>query len=112
MRAHQNIAVFGCGPLGMLVMAVAKAYGAKTIIASDISPHRLAFAKQYAATHTFVPPKRNEDQEIMAWNRDIAGQMIKEAGLDMGVDLVVECSGAEAPQQLGITLLRHGGTCE
>jgi D-xylulose reductase len=32
-RANQSIVVFGCGPIGLLCMAVGKAFGACRIIA-------------------------------------------------------------------------------
>ena len=112
MRAHMNVMVFGSGPLGLLCMAVAKAYGARTIIASDVSEKRVNFAKSYAATHAFVGKKRPEDKEIMEWNREQAAEVLKDAGVSGGVDLVIEASGAEPCMQLGMTMLRHGGTCE
>ena len=61
LRAKQAIAVFGCGPVGLLCMAVAKALGgASRIIRIDINPSRLEFAKQYAAT--YLPLKPEEGQ--------------------------------------------------
>lgn len=112
LRAHQNVAVFGCGPLGQLCMAVAKAYGARTIIAIDRSPKRVSFAKQYAATHAHVAPVRPDDAEIMQWNHDTAAGMLDDAGVSGGLDLVIEATGGETCMQLGIHLLRMGGTCE
>jgi D-xylulose reductase len=55
LKSGQNVIVFGAGPVGLLIMAVAKALGAKKIVAVDINEERLKFAKGYAATHTFVP---------------------------------------------------------
>ena len=52
---NEVVVVFGAGPVGLLCMAVAKAMGASRVIAVDISPERLAFAKTYAATDTFLP---------------------------------------------------------
>jgi len=43
-------------------MAVAKALGASRIIAVDINPARLEFAKRYAATDGYTPPKVNEGE--------------------------------------------------
>jgi D-xylulose reductase len=54
-RTQQNVIVFGAGPVGLLCMAVAKALGARRVIAVDINEERLAFAKGYAATDTFMP---------------------------------------------------------
>ena len=36
LRANQTVAIFGCGPVGLLCMAVAKALGASRIIAVGI----------------------------------------------------------------------------
>jgi threonine dehydrogenase-like Zn-dependent dehydrogenase len=78
----------------------------------DISESRLKFAKSYAATHTFSPPRRGQDDEIMSWNRQVAADVLKEIGEEAGVDVVIEASGAEPCMQLGVHLLRTGGTCE
>ena len=37
-RANQSVVIFGCGPVGLLCMAVAKALGGSRIIAVDILP--------------------------------------------------------------------------
>lgn len=69
MKTDQNVAVYGCGPVGLLCMAVAKALGARRIVAigaqtpfrptltcfADINAERLAFAKSYIATDTYQP---------------------------------------------------------
>lgn len=47
--------VFGAGPVGLLCMAVAKALGARRVIAVDINQERLDFAKSYAATDIYLP---------------------------------------------------------
>jgi D-xylulose reductase len=111
LRAHQNVVVFGCGPLGLLCMAVAKAYGARNIIAVDISTKRLEFAKSYAATHTFLPTRKPQEQDVMQWNASLASQVLSDAGIDFGVDVAIEASGAEPCMQLAIAMLRTGGTC-
>ena len=57
-RANMNVLIMGAGPVGLLAMGVAKGMGAKTIVAVDINEERLNFAKDYAATHTYVPVSR------------------------------------------------------
>ena len=47
--------MFGAGPVGLLCMAVAKALGARRVIAVDIQQERLDFAKSYAATDIYLP---------------------------------------------------------
>ncbi|KAF5344146.1 hypothetical protein D9758_008852 [Tetrapyrgos nigripes] len=54
-RSNQSIVVFGCGPVGLLCMTVAKALGARRIIAIDIVESRLEFAKSYAGAEVYRP---------------------------------------------------------
>ncbi len=48
----QSIAVFGCGGVGDAAIAAAKLAGATTIIAIDLDDRKLAWAKEFGATHT------------------------------------------------------------
>jgi D-xylulose reductase len=54
-KSNYTVVVFGCGPVGLLCMAVAKALGARRVIAVDINQERLEFAKNYAATDIYIP---------------------------------------------------------
>ncbi|MBI2704841.1 MAG: S-(hydroxymethyl)mycothiol dehydrogenase [Actinobacteria bacterium] len=47
-----TIAVFGCGGVGDAAIAAAKLNGARTIIAVDLDPTKLAWATDFGATHT------------------------------------------------------------
>jgi S-(hydroxymethyl)mycothiol dehydrogenase len=47
-----SVAVFGCGGVGDSVIQGAKIAGATTIIAVDIDPQKLEWAKDFGATHT------------------------------------------------------------
>jgi D-xylulose reductase len=95
-------------------MAVARALGAERVIAVDIVPERLEFAKSYAATHTWLPPKPNEGESRIAYSRRNAEAMRKEFSItDVGygaIDLVIEASGAEVSIQTGILVAKPGGT--
>jgi D-xylulose reductase len=93
-------------------MAVAKAYGARNIIAVDISTRRLEFAKSYAATSTYLPSRKPEERDAMEWNAELARKVLEEAGILHGVDVAIEASGAEPCMQLAIAMLRTGGTCK
>lgn len=78
----QSVVVMGAGPVGLLCMAVARAYGASTIVATDIQPARLEFAKSFAATHVFTP------QRVSA--AENASNLKAEVGLPEGADVVIE----------------------
>lgn len=47
-----SVAVFGCGGVGDSVIQGAKLAGATTIIAVDLDSQKLAWAKEFGATHT------------------------------------------------------------
>lgn len=52
VRPGTSAAVFGCGGVGDSVIQGAKLAGATTIIAVDIDPQKLEWAKEFGATHT------------------------------------------------------------
>ncbi|KJA30137.1 hypothetical protein HYPSUDRAFT_32232 [Hypholoma sublateritium FD-334 SS-4] len=114
LRASQTIAVFGCGPVGLLCMAVAKAIGASRIVAVDIVPARLEFAKSYAATETYLPVKPEDGESKIDYSRRNAENMKKVLGIaDRGttsIDLVIDASGAEVSIQTGFYIVKAGGT--
>ncbi|KAF8528960.1 xylitol dehydrogenase [Hysterangium stoloniferum] len=114
VRANQTVAVFGAGPVGLLTLAVAKAFGAKRIISVDIIQARLDFAKKYAATDIYMPSKKNHDESNMAYSRRNAVEMKQKLGLAdrgaNGVDIVLDASGAEVSIQTSIFLAKEGGT--
>lgn len=98
----QSVVVFGAGPVGLLCCAVARAFGASKIIAVDIQPARLGFAKKYAATAIFEPSKVSPPEN--------AARLIEENDLGLGADAVIDASGAEPSVHTGIHTLRSGGT--
>lgn len=98
-----SIVVFGAGPVGLLCCAVAKAFGALKIVAVDIVPSRLEFAKKYAATGTFQPGKEG----TAASN---AAKIIEENGLGDGADVVIDASGAEPSIVTGVHVVKNGGS--
>lgn len=113
-RAGQSIAVFGCGPVGLLCMAVAKALGAKRVIAVDIVPQRLEFAKNYAATETYLPLKPLDGESKIDYSRRNAEQMKQKLNIqdrgDHTIDLVIDASGAEVSIQTALHIVKASGT--
>ena len=51
VRAGSSIALFGTGAVGLAAVMAARIVGAKTIIAVDINPKRLALSRELGATH-------------------------------------------------------------
>jgi (R,R)-butanediol dehydrogenase/meso-butanediol dehydrogenase/diacetyl reductase len=96
LKAGDTCAVFGAGPIGLLLIQAAKAAGARTIIAVEIAEGRLAKAGQLGATHLINPHKENPVDVI----RKITTH---------GVDVSFEAAGAEESFIQSIQCLKADG---
>lgn len=114
LQPAQSIVVFGCGPVGLLCMAVAKAIGASRIVAVDILQSRLDFAKTYAATDVFRPPPLQEDEPVTVHSKRTADLLRADLGVEdrgnKAIDVVIDASGAGVSIQTGILIAKVGGT--
>ena len=108
VKPGDTVVVFGAGPVGLLCCAVARAFGASAVVSVDIQPHRLEFAKAYAATGTFLPP----EQEGLAPAECAARLIAAHAALrdNGGADVAIDASGAEASARTAVHVVRGGGT--
>jgi D-xylulose reductase len=97
-----KVAVYGAGPVGLLIAAVAKAFGASSVVVADIVQQRLDLAKQMGATHTYLV-KIGDSAEVNAENISAAANGVKP-------DIVFDASGAEASINSAIHLVKAGGT--
>lgn len=104
------VIVFGCGPIGLLCQAVAKAYGAKKVIGVDIADGRLAFAKTFGADGVYKMPFKKDDESFEEFSKRISAEIKKEFGLhEDGADVILEASGAEPCISVGVYLARPEG---
>lgn len=99
----QSVVVMGAGPVGLLCAAVARAHGATTVVSVDIIPAKLALAKEFAATHTYLSQRVSPEEN--------ARTLLEAAGLPpTGADAVIDASGAEPSIQTSLHVVRAGGT--
>jgi L-iditol 2-dehydrogenase len=54
IKPGMHVGVFGCGPIGLLIIQLAKLAGAAQITATDILPHRVQAAKQFGASQAYA----------------------------------------------------------
>ncbi|HEV2304740.1 MAG TPA: L-threonine 3-dehydrogenase [Candidatus Acidoferrales bacterium] len=95
--AGQMVAVTGCGPIGLMAIAVARACGCSTIFATEVNAHRRALAKQMGADEVFDPLAGDPVMRVL------------EATGGDGVDVLLEMSGNSAGIRQGFQMLRQGG---
>jgi threonine 3-dehydrogenase len=95
--AGQIVLVTGCGPIGLMAIAVAKACGSSTVFASEINEHRRSMAKKMGADVTLNPAETDAVARIKA---ETSGT---------GVDVLLEMSGNAQAIQQGFRTLRAGG---
>lgn len=110
LRANQTVLVLGCGPIGVLCQAVAKAYGAKKVIGVDVVQSRLDFAKSFGADGVFKSPKPDQGTDPVEHSERVAAMIKEQFNLGEGPEVVLECTGAEPCIQAGIFAAKKGGT--
>lgn len=113
VRALQNVLVLGAGPIGLLCGAVARAYGARRVVMSDLVDEKLVFAREFCATSTFKPnsPQVGESEGDLAART--ARALKEELGDDVlrndGFDLVIDATGAQSCIMLGVWAAKPQG---
>ena len=123
-QVPQSVMVFGVGAIGLLACALAKHKGASRVVAVDINPTRLQFAKsQGFADDVYCLPSPSSSAPLPdaccspppqpTTPRELADEQLKKAkegsmaalshfGNPDGYDVVFECTGAESAIQMSI----------
>ncbi|MHC8299832.1 2,3-butanediol dehydrogenase [Pseudomonas sp. ZS1P83] len=90
----QRCVVFGLGPIGLLLVMLARLRGVDDITAVDLSPERLALAGEFGAT-----------QVLDARDGDVAARLRE----DGAMDCAFEAAGSQASLDAALASLRKGG---
>jgi L-iditol 2-dehydrogenase len=96
VQPGMTVGVFGCGPIGLLLIQLAKKAGATQIIATDLLDHRLDAAKALGATTAISVSSGNEREEVFSVT-----------GGD-GLDLAFEAAGENEAVETAIQTTRPG----
>ena len=88
VRPGAGAGVFGCGPLGLLLVQLLRMVGASPIVATDVLAHRVAAAEELGATHAAL-----------------AGEL----ALDESLEVAFEAAGDDGAVDDAIASLRPGG---
>jgi threonine 3-dehydrogenase len=95
--AGQTVLVTGCGPIGLMSIAMAKACGSSTVFATETNENRRAMAKKMGADVVLNPAAEDAVARILAETNGT------------GVDALLEMSGNPTAIQQGFKALRAGG---
>jgi len=97
----EDVLVTGCGPIGLMAIAVARHAGARFVVGTDVSANRLAMATEMGA-----------DLGVDVGGGDGAAALrTAQAGLGMreGFDVGFEMSGAPSALPAMVDTMNHGG---
>jgi len=95
--AGQTVAVTGCGPIGLMSIAIAKACGCSTLFATEVNPQRRAMAQRMGADVVLDPSAG-----------DVVAQ-VRSATDGAGADVLLEMSGHPVAIKQGLQMMRAGG---
>ncbi len=88
--AGKTVLVNGCGPIGLMTVAVAKVLGARKILAADPNPLRLALAKDFGADEIVDPSANDVASAAKAMTGGYGVEVgIEYSGVAEGLDAVI-----------------------
>lgn len=99
--AGDRVAVSGVGSIGFTLCQVARAFGATTLVASDVSGDQLSA----------VAPWADETVNVSGMGPEEADVAVRDAvGVEAGFDVVFEAAGHPSSLDTVLKLVRPGGT--
>ncbi len=97
LKAGMTAGVFGCGPIGLLILQIAKLSGAANVIATDKLAHRVEAAKALGASQAFLVDENPRLSEIQS------------ATQGHGVDVAFEAAGTQVAVDSAFAAVSTGG---
>jgi Zn-dependent alcohol dehydrogenase len=98
-----SVVVLGAGAVGICVIQAARIAGASAIVAVDVNPKKLEFAKTFGATHTLLAEQ--SDGELLA-----VADRVKQMFGGRGADYAFECTSLPRLAAAPLAMVRNGGT--
>lgn len=107
VKHGDSVAIFGVGGVGLSAVVAAKKLGAHPIIAVDLDEEKLAFAKDFGATHTINAGETDPVAAIKALTPQ-PGRMTMFEGEVSGADFVFDCIGLKQTMEQIVPAARSG----
>jgi len=97
IRVGDRVAIVGAGPIGLILLQLARSAGASMVIQTDLRDERLEMAESLGADYT------------ININREDPVEAVKELTGGYGVDVAIEAVGKPEAITQAMRLLRRGG---
>ncbi|HEX9090413.1 MAG TPA: zinc-binding dehydrogenase [Anaerolineales bacterium] len=96
LRVGMSVGVFGCGPIGLIILQLARLAGVSKVLATDLLPRRVEAARNFGA----------EEAQVVAdsFGGHEAARLEKR-----GLDVVFEAAGENAAVEMAVAAVRPGG---
>ena len=105
LRFNSRVVVQGCGPIGLICIAVIRTMGIENIVAVDGNPQRLEFAKKMGADKSVNFMDYKGIENLSAAVKDAFGGHL--------ADFAFQCTGSPAAHSNIYKFIRNGGgLCE
>jgi threonine dehydrogenase-like Zn-dependent dehydrogenase len=105
LRFNSRVVVQGCGPIGLICIAVLRTMGIENIVAVDGNAQRLAFAKEMGADNSVNFKDTNGVEDL--------ANKVKEAFGGYYADFAFQCTGSPVAHANIYKFIRNGGgLCE
>lgn len=105
IKFNSKVLIQGCGPIGLMLLAVVRTLGVENIVAVDGDENRLNMAKKFGAKHTVNFTKYNGIEELT--------NAVKAVTDGKGADFAFQCTGSpKAASNIWKFVKRGGGLCE
>jgi L-iditol 2-dehydrogenase len=98
LRSGDRVCILGGGPIGLMLLALARASGASVVVVSEPRPFRRALARQLGADRAVDPTSEN------------LVEAVREVSDGLGADVVFEAVGSPRTLEQALTVVASGGT--
>ncbi|KAK9994405.1 hypothetical protein SO802_024108 [Lithocarpus litseifolius] len=96
-----NVLIVGAGPIGLVVLLAARAFGAPRIVIVDVDDCRLSIAKNLGADETI---------QVSTNIQDVGEEVVKiQSAMGSGIDVSFDCVGLNKTTSTALNATRSGG---
>jgi L-iditol 2-dehydrogenase len=96
LQVGMSVGIFGCGPIGLLILQLARLAGANKIITTDILPHRVKAARAFGADESYLVGGSFSAQDVARIDEHL-------------LDVVFEAAGENHAVEMAVAAIRPGG---